>query len=218
MILRWRSGEPLPWATTKVVCVGRNYAEHAKELGNAVPEKPLLFMKPSTALVDLEAGFSLPADRGEVHFECELAVLLGEPLTKASEAQASAAIAGIGLALDLTLRELQNELKAKGQPWELAKAFDGSCPVSPLVPVAEVGALDALRFQLYQNGELRQDGASSDMITPIPGLLSYISQHFSLKPGDLVLTGTPKGVGKLALGDSLRLVLAERLDLQSQVG
>lgn len=218
MQLQWTSGEPLAWPRGKVVCVGRNYAEHAKELGNAVPEQPLLFMKPATALVPVAEAFDLDESRGEVHYECELAVLIGKPLTAADQAQAKDAIAGFGLALDLTLRGLQSELKEKGHPWELAKAFDGSCPISDLVPAGELGQdLGAIRFQLYQNGALRQDGNSAEMITPIAALLAHISQVFTLEPGDLVLTGTPKGVGKLAKGDQLRLVLADCLDVSSTV-
>ncbi|ROQ24346.1 fumarylacetoacetate hydrolase family protein [Gallaecimonas pentaromativorans] len=218
MQLKWNSGEPLAWPRGKVVCVGRNYAEHAKELGNAVPERPLLFMKPATALVPAEGGFSIDESRGQVHYECELAVLVGKPLTKASAAEAADAIAGFGLALDLTLRDLQSELKEKGHPWELAKAFDGSCVVTSLVGPEGFDDLGAVHYQFFQNGELRQDGHSSQMITPITELLALISTTFTLEPGDLVLTGTPKGVGVLQKGDTLRLVLEDKLDVTTQVG
>ncbi|WP_115720696.1 fumarylacetoacetate hydrolase family protein [Gallaecimonas mangrovi] len=217
MQLKWKSGEPLAWPRGKVVCVGRNYAEHAKELGNAVPERPLLFMKPASAIVPADDAFTLDESRGPVHYECELAVVIGKPLTKASEAEAKDAIAGYGLALDLTLRELQSELKQKGHPWELAKAFDGSCVVTELVGTEGFDDLGAIHYQFYQNDELRQDGHSSQMITPILSLLALISQTFTLEPGDLVLTGTPKGVGVLNKGDKLRLVLEDKLDTHTQV-
>ncbi|WP_406665128.1 fumarylacetoacetate hydrolase family protein [Gallaecimonas sp. GXIMD1310] len=214
--MKWDNQTPLPWPCSKIVCVGRNYAEHARELGNAVPDKPLLFIKPPTTLRELEDGFSIPADRGAVHFECELAVLIGQQLTQASTEQAQQAVVGIGLALDLTLRDVQQQLKSAGQPWERAKSFDGSCPVTPLVPVARFTDLP-LRFQLYQNGELRQDGDSRAMLMPIPALLAYISESFTLCPGDLVLTGTPAGVGPLHSGDQLRLILADQLTASCQV-
>ena len=189
----------------KVVCVGRNYAEHAKELNNPVPTEPLLFIKPATAVVDMAEPLVMPAGRGAVHYETEIAVLIGETLTGAvSATEAEAAIAGVGLALDLTLRELQDELKAKAHPWERAKAFDGACPLSMFVRREQAGDLSALALQLRINGELRQDGTSADMLTPIVTLLQHIAPVFSLLPGDVVITGTPKGVGQLHSGDELQ--------------
>lgn len=188
----------------KVVCVGRNYAEHAKELNNPVPTEPLLFIKPATAVVDMAEPLVIPTGRGAVHYETEIAILIGEALTGAvSDTEAEAAIAGVGLALDLTLRELQDELKAKAHPWERAKAFDGACPLSSFVPRQQAGDLAAVPLQLKVNGELRQDGSSADMLTPIVSLLRHISPVFSLLPGDVIITGTPKGVGQLKSGDEL---------------
>jgi 2-keto-4-pentenoate hydratase/2-oxohepta-3-ene-1,7-dioic acid hydratase in catechol pathway len=213
----WHSGDIIPHRPGKVVCVGRNYVAHAAELGNEVPEEPLLFIKPATALTALEPGFIIPVDRGEVHHETELALLVGQPLTRANTEQAAAAILGIGIALDLTLRDLQNQLKALRQPWEKAKAFDDSCPVSRWVPITAFPSWDDIAFSLQVNGEPRQSGHSSLMIWSMLELTTAISQHFTLLPGDLILTGTPAGVGPLHLGDQLTLELAQQLRIHCQV-
>lgn len=204
---RFLDGSACELKPGKIVCVGRNYAAHARELGNAVPETPILFMKPSTALATLADGFSIPAGRGECHHETEITVLIGERLKNASEAECRLAIAGLGLGLDLTLRDVQNELKKKGQPWEIAKAFDGAAPLSAFLR-PEGFVLDDIRFSLQVNGDLRQRGHSADMITPILSLLAYISGHFTLEPGDVVMTGTPEGVAPLQVGDALLLEMA----------
>lgn len=206
---RIAEGQLLELPVGKVVCVGRNYAEHARELNNPVPERPLLFIKPASAIVDLCQPLQLDPERGPTHFETELALLIGQPLSKASPEDCLDAIAAVGLGLDLTLRELQSELKSQGHPWELAKAFDGSCPISPLVPIASIESLDDCRLQLILDGDLRQDGSARQMITPIAELLAYISRHFTLQPGDLVLTGTPAGVGQLQIRQQLELRLLE---------
>jgi 2-keto-4-pentenoate hydratase/2-oxohepta-3-ene-1,7-dioic acid hydratase in catechol pathway len=191
----------------KIVCVGRNYAAHARELGNAVPETPILFMKPATALAPLVGGFAIPAGRGECHHETEITILIGKTLKDAGEAECHAAIAGIGLGLDLTLRDVQNELKKKGHPWEVAKAFDGAAPLSAFLRPDDF-VLDDIRFSLTVNGELRQRGHSADMITPVLPLLAHISGIFTLEPGDVVMTGTPEGVAPLQAGDVLVLEMA----------
>lgn len=195
----------------KIVCVGRNYAEHAKELNNPVPAEPILFIKPATAVASMHEPIVVPRGQGACHFETELAILLGAPLKNADEAQAQAAIAGIGLGLDLTLREVQDGLKAKGLPWEKAKAFDGACPLSNFVAPTLVGDLGQVRIRLLVNGESRQDGNTSDMLTPVLPLLAYMSTFFTLEAGDVVLTGTPKGVGPLQAGDKLQAILGDGL-------
>ena len=204
-------------AVGKVVCVGRNYADHARELNNAIPTEPVLFIKPSTALVNLDMPIRIPLNFGACHFETEMAVLIGHSLTCCDEQQAAGAIEGIGVALDLTLRDIQSELKNKSLPWEKAKAFDGACPVSAFVSPQSIGDLQNQPIQLHQNGELRQNGNSADMLTPVLPLLVYISQFFSLLPGDIVLTGTPAGVGPLALGDRLEISLGEIMSVQTEV-
>lgn len=201
-------GTRIHFPVGKLVCVGRNYAEHAKELNNPVPSEPLLFIKPASAAVPLQGGFAIPQERGAVHYETEIAVLIGKPLSrKPSDEEILDALSGFGVALDLTLRDVQNRLKEKGHPWEIAKAFDGACPLSPFVPADAVADLADIGVRLTLNGEVRQDGNSRDMLTPILELIRYISGHFSLQPGDVVLTGTPAGVGPLAHGDQLSVEL-----------
>lgn len=200
----WVDCEPCELPAGKVVCVGRNYAAHAKELNNPVPKEPLLFIKPSTSLSHISAGITLAAHRGEVHFETEIALLVGETIGP-DHSNPTSAVAGIGLALDLTLRQLQTTLKEKGHPWERAKAFDGACPITPFTPRDQCGEWQALAFELQINGETRQRGLSSDMLMSVPDLLRHIAQSFTLLPGDVVLTGTPAGVGVLIPGDHLRL-------------
>ncbi|GMG87807.1 fumarylacetoacetate hydrolase family protein [Biformimicrobium ophioploci] len=212
----YSNGADVPWAPGKAVCVGRNYAEHARELDNPVPAEPLLFIKPATAMVPMEGGFHLPRGRGSCHFETELSLLIGAPLTNAAVTEVAPAIAGLGLALDLTLRDLQAELKKNGHPWEKAKAFDGSCPVSPFVALDWLPDWNNLSFAMQLNGEVRQQGNSSQMLTPLMELVSYVSSHFTLLPGDLVLTGTPAGVGPLHPGDRLALSLEDWLGVEAE--
>ncbi|SHF77776.1 Fumarylacetoacetate (FAA) hydrolase family protein [Modicisalibacter ilicicola DSM 19980] len=206
-IPRFADSRPFDRSLGKVVCVGRNYAEHAKELDNPVPSAPLLFIKPATSVVMLEDAIEVPSARGEVHFETELALLIGEELTDASPQAAEKAVAGIGLALDLTLRDVQARLKEKGHPWEVAKAFDGACPLSSFVRVEGVPDWDNVTFSLDIDGERRQTGQGGDMLFAVPVLLAEMSRHFTLQPGDVVLTGTPAGVGPLPGGVELHFVL-----------
>jgi 2-keto-4-pentenoate hydratase/2-oxohepta-3-ene-1,7-dioic acid hydratase in catechol pathway len=227
----------------KLVCVGRNYAAHARELGNEIPALPIIFLKPSTAAVALEPALTLPMGRGECHYETEITLLIGQRLsaygdmTGANSAggqaasqrvaldnsgevtaeQAHAAIVGIGLGLDLTLRDLQNTLKASGQPWELAKAFDAAAPLSEFLPVSACADLTALEFSLTVNGERRQTGDSADMITAMIALLQFITRYITLLPGDVVMTGTPAGVAALHSGDALTLQLANLATWKTQV-
>src|SRR5699024_5834147 len=187
----WKDGTPVHLPLGKIVCVGRNYAEHAKELDNPVPSQPLLFIKPASSAVHVTRPLELPDNTGQVHFESELAVLIGKPLTRASASDAQTAILGYGLALDLTLRDLQIQLKHKGQPCARSTAFDGARPLSPFV-AAEHFSHDHIVFSLDINDERQQSGDTRDMLFPIVPLLAHISKHFTLMPGDVVLTGTPK--------------------------
>lgn len=214
---RFHHGSRNDTPISKVVCVGRNYAEHAAELDNPVPIQPLLFIKPPSAVTELEAGIRLPAVDEPVHYEAELALLIGARLSHANEQEVESAISGLGLALDLTLRETQSQLKKNGHPWEIAKAFDGACPLSAFVPREQFPATHRFHFNLHINGEARQHGDTADMLKPIPALVSYMSKHFTLEPGDVVLTGTPAGVGKLAPGDALSLTLEDRLSIETTV-
>lgn len=200
-------GIDCPKTLGKIVCVGRNYADHAKELNNPIPESPLLFIKPATAAIDFLEPIVLPKHQDECHHELEMAILIGAPLTNATAAHARSAVAGIGLALDLTLRGLQSQLKQKGHPWERAKAFDGSCPLSAFVAINNHD-LQNLHLKLIKNGQLQQAAYTADMLFSTLDLLQEISQSFTLLPGDVVLTGTPAGVGPLYKGDTLEASLA----------
>lgn len=214
---QWLDGSTIDLPVGKAVCVGRNYADHAKELNNPVPSEPILFIKPTTGIVPLSPQFAIPAQQGECHHEAEIALLIGAPLSKADVAEVIDAIVGVGVALDLTLRDLQSTLKEKGHPWERAKAFDGSCPLSPFVPMAEFADLKAVDIALTVNGDVRQQGNSSAMLFPMIELVAHISHWFTLQPGDVVLTGTPAGVAALQSGDELELRLAERWAFASTV-
>ena len=212
---QWISGDSIDLPVGKVVCVGRNYAKHVAELNNVMPDHPVLFIKPDTSLAPLHAPLSLPKHQGEVHHEVEIALLIKSTLTHASEEEAMEAVLAAGLALDLTLRDVQAQQKNKGLPWEIAKAFDNSCPLSGFVAKEHLGRFTNIDFSLHINQELRQQGHSSHMVTPIPRLLSYASQYFTLKPGDVVLTGTPEGVGALHGGDQLTLTLKNLFTIQT---
>lgn len=212
----WKDGTPVHLPLGKIVCIGRNYAEHARELNNPVPDEPLLFIKPSTAAVHITRPLDFPRDRGDVHFETELAVLIGRPLANASATEAEAAILGYGLALDLTLRDVQSKLKEKGQPWERAKAFDGACPLSPFVSVDKLRR-DHLTFTLDIDGQRQQTGDTREMLNAIVPLIAHMSSQFTLLPGDVVLTGTPKGVGPLVSGQTLSLELDDVLFVETTV-
>lgn len=203
-------GKPFTHPLGKIVCVGRNYAAHAAELNNPIPTEPLLFMKPASSACDIAQPLQIPGDRGSVHHETELAILIGAPLHNANSQQARAAIAGIGIALDLTLRDIQDKLKKEGQPWERAKAFDGAYPVSGFITPRDID-LQNISIQLIRNGTLQQDGNTSQMLFSVVNLICEISKIFSLQPGDIISTGTPSGVGPLQSGDKLIAQLGKNI-------
>ncbi len=178
-------GALLDFPVGKVVCVGLNYAKHVAEMKSQASAEPLLFIKPETALCDLRQPVAIPKEFGEVHHETELAVLIGAPLKQANEDRCARAIAGFGVALDLTLRDVQMKLKAAGQPWEKSKAFDGSAPVSGFIPVNEFPDPQNVTLSLTINNELRQQGNTREMLTPVIPLISYMSRYFTLRPGIL---------------------------------
>lgn len=204
----WQSAL-LDYPVSKVVCVGSNYAKHIKEMGSVTPAESVIFIKPETALCDIRQPLSIPKDLGAVHHEVELAVLIGSPLKHATEDDVIKAIVGYGVALDLTLRDVQAGCKKAGQPWEKAKAFDNSCPISGFIPASEFGAdPQNTELKLVVNGEVRQHGNTQDMIHKIIPLISYMSRFFTLRAGDIVLTGTPEGVGPMVSGDKLEVMLS----------
>ena len=201
----------------KVVCVGRNYAEHAKELGNEIPDAPILFIKPATSVVSLESGFTIPQDQGSVHHEAEIALLINKEVNNISASDAWDYVSHVTVALDLTLRDVQAKLKEKSHPWEIAKGFDGACPLGKWVAVSELSNKECIAIELYKNGEQKQKGDSTQMITSIPDLIAYISTIFTLQPGDVILTGTPAGVGPLESGDQLQATLDAQFTFTSNV-
>lgn len=206
---KYVDGTNIHFPVGKVVCIGRNYAEHAKELDNPVPTEPLLFIKPGSCVVPLKGGFAIPTERGSVHYEAEIAVLIGKPLSaKPSREEVLDAISGFAPALDLTLRDKQAELKAKGLPWEIAKSFDGAAVIAPFVVSSTFADVTDIGIRLSINGELRQDGNSAQMLNPIVPMIQYMAGCFSLQAGDVILTGTPAGVGPLNVGDEVVLELA----------
>ena len=212
----WQS-QSIQLPVGKVVCVGRNYLDHINELNNAVPDSALLFMKPASSLCDVNQPIEIPTEWGECHNELEVAVLIKDTVSKQSPEQVRDAIWGYGLGLDLTLRELQSSLKNQGLPWEKAKAFDASCPVSGFVPAVLIPEPEYLKFELKVDGETRQLGHAELMMRNVFELISEISQHFTLLPGDIVMTGTPKGVAALHKGQQLALNLGTFLDIQTSV-
>ena len=200
--------KPSSNAPSKIVCVGRSYADHALELGNAVPESPVLFIKPPSSLATLQQGIRWNSALGDCHHECELCLRIDTDLSQATDpAKALAAVGAVTLGLDLTLRDLQNQLKAKGQPWERAKSFDGACVLADWVDVAEISDWQAVNYSLQVNGETRQNGNTALLLFPIAELVANISQAFSLKAGDVIMTGTPAGVAALKAGDQLSMTL-----------
>jgi acylpyruvate hydrolase len=185
----------------KIVCLARNYAEHARELGNETPAAPVLFMKPASSVIGDGETVRIPAYSQECHYEVELAVLIGRQCQAVSADNAMGYVAGYATAIDMTLRDVQNSLKSKGLPWEIAKGFDTACPLSAFVPVSSVADPHNLRLRLSVNDETRQDGCSADMINRVPQIIAHISSIFTLEPGDVILTGTPAGVGRVVAGD-----------------
>jgi 2-keto-4-pentenoate hydratase/2-oxohepta-3-ene-1,7-dioic acid hydratase in catechol pathway len=203
-------------ATSKVVCVGRNYQAHAEELNNPIPNEPLLFIKSTNTLVDLSSPVVIPQGQGECQHELEIALLIGEKVDSKTPVSIKS-ISAVGLALDLTLRELQSELKQKGHPWERAKNFDGACPVSEFIPIEQLTDWPNIEFSMTKNDKLVQSGHTRDMIFKFAELIQSIVACFTLYPGDIVLTGTPQGVAKLANKDQLCLNLADKLTVKTKV-
>lgn len=199
----------------KIICVGRNYADHAKELSNAVPTKPILFMKPSTALLTDGRPFYHPDFSENIHHEIELVVKIKKNGKNINPKFAKDYYDEIGLGIDFTARDLQDQLKEKGQPWEIAKAFDNSAVLGGFIKVSSLP--DDIKFKLLKNDETVQQGSSTDMIFDINFLITYISKFFTLQVGDLIYTGTPAGVGKVVIGDKLEGYMGEEKLLGCEV-
>jgi len=187
----------------KILCIGQNYVDHIKELGNEPPAAPVVFMKPATAVIGDGDSVVIPAYSSNCHYEAELAVLIGEEGKDIPEARALSYVAGYGVAIDMTLRDVQETLRKKGLPWDIAKGFDTSCPLSDFVPAAQVADPQQLTIRLKLNNEERQNGFTGLMINPVARIISHLSTIFTLEEGDIILTGTPAGVGRVVSGDRL---------------
>jgi 2-keto-4-pentenoate hydratase/2-oxohepta-3-ene-1,7-dioic acid hydratase in catechol pathway len=189
----------------KIICIGRNYSEHIRELNNEIPDEPVIFMKPDSALLRNNEPFYIPDFSQDVHYECELIIKITRLGKNIESRFANRYFDEIGLGIDFTARDLQNKLKDKGLPWEKAKAFDRSAVISSeFIAKEKLPDLGAIKFQLKKNGDIVQSGDSSYMLFPIDEIISQVSKYFTLKIGDLIYTGTPAGVGPVAIGDRLK--------------
>ncbi|KAI8793712.1 acylpyruvase FAHD1, mitochondrial-like [Biomphalaria glabrata] len=201
----------------KIVCVGRNYREHAAELGNPVPSKPILFLKPTSAYISEGQAIKIPQGCNDLNHEVELGVVIGSKAIQVAPEEALNYVGGYALGLDMTARDWQSEAKKQGHPWSLAKGFDTSCPVSAFIEKEKIPDPNNIDLWLKVNGETKQAGNTKDMIFSVEYLVSYASQYFTLEPGDLLLTGTPSGVSKLKPGDIIQAGLGNLISMQFKV-
>lgn len=202
----------------KILCIGRNYIDHAKEMNSPVPSSPVIFMKPETALLPKNHPFHYPKFTKDLHFETELVVRINRVGKHIEKRFAHKYYNEIGIGIDFTARDLQAELKSKGLPWEKAKAWDHSAPLSKtFIPVNQMESVNNIPFSLKINGKLVQEGNSKDMIFSIDSLIEEVSKYFTLKIGDLLFTGTPAGVGSVAVGDELEAFIGDQKMLAFKV-
>jgi len=190
----------------KIICIGRNYTEHIEELANEKPKEPVIFLKPDSAIILKNNPFIIPPFSDDVHYEVEVLVKISRVGKHIDQKFAHKYYNEIGLGIDFTARDLQSKLKEKGLPWEKAKAFDGSALISEFMPKEKFN-LNELSFQLFKNNQLVQDGNTVNMLWKIDEIIAYVSKYFTLKIGDIIFTGTPSGVGKVAYNDVLKGVL-----------
>jgi len=202
----------------KIICIGRNYTDHAKELGNRIPDEPVIFLKPETALIPKGHPFHYPAFTNNLHYEVELVVKISRNGKKIEEKFAHKYYDQIGVGIDFTARDIQSKLKEKGLPWEKAKGWDYSAPVSQqFLNKSELPHPDNISFGLKKNRVWVQNGQSKDMLFSIDQIIAHVSKFFMLKMGDLIFTGTPSGVGEVAIGDRLEAFIENRSMLQLKV-
>lgn len=201
----------------KIICIGRNYAEHAKELNNPLPSKPVFFMKPDTALLQKNNPFFYPEFSKDVHYETELVIKICRNGRHIEEKFAYKYYDEIGIGIDFTARDVQAECKAKGLPWEIAKAFDQSAPLGKFLPKSQFQDLNNINFSLKINGGTRQQGSSRNMIFSFDQIIAYVSKFISLKTGDYIFTGTPEGVGPAAINDHFEAFIENRKLLEFNV-
>jgi 2-keto-4-pentenoate hydratase/2-oxohepta-3-ene-1,7-dioic acid hydratase in catechol pathway len=201
----------------KIICIGRNYAEHAKELNNAIPTEPVFFMKPDTALLKDGEPFYYPDITKDLHHEIEIVIKINKVGKHIDEQFAHKYYDEIGLGIDFTARDLQAECKTKGLPWEKAKAFDHSAPIGKFISKDKLGDLSEIEFELKINGQSRQFGNTKDLLFSFDQIISYVSKYVTLKVGDLIYTGTPSGVGAVSIGDKLQGYIKGNLFLEFEV-
>jgi len=200
----------------KIIAIGRNYAAHIAELNNEKPSQPVVFMKPDTAILRNNDPFYYPEFSKDIHFEVEILLKINREGKYIDQKFAHKYYEEIGIGVDFTARDLQTKCKEKGLPWEIAKAFNGSAPISDFIP-KEGRDLGNLNFSLKQNGELKQQGNTSLMLFPFDEIVAYVSQYFTLKKGDIIFTGTPAGVGPIAIGDKLEAFIEEEKLLEVEI-
>ena len=201
----------------KIICVGRNYADHAKELGNDIPDEPVIFMKPKSALLQSHTPFYYPEFTNELHYECELVLRVCKNGKYIQERHAGNYYNGVTVGIDFTARDVQDELKKKGLPWEKAKAFDNSAAIGKFIDITPELNKKNINFCLYKNKELVQQGNSGKMIFSFDSIVEHISNYFSLNIGDLIYTGTPAGVGECVVGDELEGFIEDQKLLSLEV-
>jgi len=200
----------------KIICIGRNYVDHAKELNNPVPAEPVFFMKPDTALLKDNEPFYLPEFSNDIHHEIELVVKISKAGKHIQQEFAKNYYEQVTVGIDFTARDVQQQCKEKGLPWEKAKAFDGSAPVGKFIEV-DTTQINGLAFNLEINGETKQQGNTSNMLFSVDAIIAYVSKFVTLKTGDLIFTGTPAGVGPVKIGDKLRAYLGNQQLLEFEI-
>ena len=202
----------------RIFCIGRNYVEHIKELNNVVPEDPVIFTEPDTAIIRNNNPFYYPEFSKDVHHEVELVLKISKEGKNIEEKFASKYFDSIGIGIDFTARDLQSKAKAKGLPWDIAKGFNGSAPISDkFIPVSEFTDIRNINFKLEIDGQLKQQGNTSLLIFPFEYIISYLSKFFTLRAGDLIFTGTPKGVSPVAIGNTLSAYIENEKLLEFEV-
>lgn len=198
----------------KIIAIGRNYIEHAKELNNPVPQQPVFFLKPETSIIRNNQPFYHPDFSTDIHYEAEIVLKICKVGKNIANEFAHRYYEEIGIGIDLTARDLQAKAKQKGLPWEIAKAFDGSAPLGHFFPKTDFPDMKNIQFQLKKNNQLVQDGTTADMIFDFDTIIAYVSQYITLKIGDLIFTGTPAGVGPIAIGDHFEAFIENKKALE----
>jgi 5-carboxymethyl-2-hydroxymuconate isomerase len=199
-------------------CIGRNYSKHAKEMGSSVPEQPIVFLKPATALVQSGQSISLPSISNNVHHEVELCLVISKDCYNVSKEEALDYLLGVAVGIDFTLRDVQNHAKDNGLPWTTAKAFYGSAPISEVIPMAKLNeSPNNMGLEITVNGEVRQIGNTKDMERSCEELISYLSTLFYLRKGDVIFTGTPEGVSQVVSGDKIQAKLSNYAELNIEI-